>query len=276
MMRKGFAALLAAALWSGCAGSFSGKATVSASATIKLPIAEMPTKYASWVVEAEGYLWAVDDAYARFIDARADLAAALGVEDDADAIAAFIRDAIKVETEIVCRPPGLRADVAADCRAEASARAAGKAKNGRAAGEAEAGIQANCQAKASLSLSPGSCEMRTTVSEHPILGDPGRWAKIEASMQIILLVSEANDHLDGRGAGINERGLQLHVESVTDLAKDPSLALQLNNIQAELKRGASAVGEANDKQRAMNRDLDVMTGAIDAQFPELRASIRAR
>jgi len=276
MMRKGFAALLAAALSSGCAGSFSGKATVSASATIKLPIAEMPTKYASWVVEAEGYLLAVDDAHARFIDARADLAAALGVEADADAIAAFIRDAIKVETEIVCQPPGLRANVAADCRAEANARAAGKAKNGRASGEAEAGIQANCQAKASLSLSPGSCEMRTTVSEHPILGDPDRWAKIEASMQIILLVSEANDHLDGRGAGINERGLQLHVESVTDLAKDPTLALQLNNIQAELKRGASAVGEANDKQRAMNRDLDIMTGAIDAQFPELRASIRAR
>jgi hypothetical protein len=45
---------------------------------------------------------------------------------------------------------------------------------------------------------------------------------------------------------------------------------------AELKRGASAVGDANDKQRAMNRDLDIMTGAIDAQFPQLRASIRAR
>jgi hypothetical protein len=33
---------------------------------------------------------------------------------------------------------------------------------------------------------------------------------------------------------------------------------------------------ANDKQRAMHRDLDTMTGAIEAQLPELRASIRAR
>jgi hypothetical protein len=276
MVRTGFAALLAALLSSGCAGSFGARASVSASAEIRLPIADMPTKYASWVVEAEGYLLAVDDAYARFTQARDDLAAALGVEATADAIASFIRDAIQVETRIVCQPPGLRANLAADCRAEANARAAGKAKGGQASGEAAAGIQANCQARASLSLSPGSCEMQTTVSEHPILGDADRWAKIEASMQIILLVSEANDHLDGRGAGINERGLQLHVESVTDLAKDPTLALQLNSIQAELKRGASAVGEANDKQRAMNSDLDTMTGAIDAQFPELRASIRAR
>ena len=276
MMRTGFVALLVGVLSSSCTGSFSGKATVSASATIKLPIAELPPKYASWVVEAEGYLLAVDDAYMRFTEARADLAAALGVEASADAIAAFIRDAIKVETRIVCQPPGFRANVAADCRADANARAAGKAKNGRASGEAEAGIQANCQARASLSLNPGSCTMETTVSEHPILGNPDRWAKIEASMQIILLVSAANDHLDGRGAGINERGLQLHVESVTDLAKDPTLALQLQSIQAELKRGASAVGEANDKQRTMNGELDTMTGAIDDQFPELRASIRVR
>jgi hypothetical protein len=46
--------------------------------------------------------------------------------------------------------------------------------------------------------------------------------------------------------------------------------------QAEFKRGATAVGEANDKQRTMNRDLGTVRGAIDDQFPELRASIRAR
>jgi hypothetical protein len=277
MIRTGLAALVAAAALSpGCAGSIGAKASVSASAEIKLPIAEMPPKYASWVVEAEGYLYAVNEAYARYTQARADLAAALGVEANADAIANFIRSAIQVKTELVCQPPQFNASLAADCRAEASARAAGNAGNGQASGEAAAGIQANCEAKASLSLSPGSCTMKTTVSQHPILSDAARWAKIEANMKIILVLSAANAHLDGRGAGINERGLQLHVESVTDLGKDPTLALQLNNIQAELKRGSEAVGAANDKQGAMNGELGTITGSIEAQFPDLRASISAR
>ena len=70
-------------------------------------------------------------------------------------------------------------------------------------------------------------------------------------------------------------GMQLYAESVTDLANDPTLALQLNNIQAELKKGAEACSAANDRQSAMNRDLGTMVGAIDAQFPDLRASIKA-
>jgi hypothetical protein len=94
-------------------------------------------------------------------------------------------------------------------------------------------------------------------------------------MKIILQLSAANEHLNGRGGDINARGLKLHVESVTDLASDPTLALQLNNIQAELKKGAEACGQANDKQGAMNSDLNTMTGAIDAQFPDLRLAIRA-
>jgi uncharacterized phage infection (PIP) family protein YhgE len=69
--------------------------------------------------------------------------------------------------------------------------------------------------------------------------------------------------------------MKLYVESVTDLASEPTLALQLNNIQAELKKGAEAASAANDKQSAMNSDLGTMSGAIDAQFPELRASINA-
>jgi uncharacterized protein len=34
-------------------------------------------------------------------------------------------------------------------------------------------------------------------------------------------------------------------------------------------------GQANDKQAAMNNDLNTMSGAINAQFPDLRASISA-
>lgn len=275
MKWTGLTAVLATlVLGSGCAGTVSGSASVSVSATIQLPIAEMPAKYASWVVEAEGYLMAVDDAYGRLAQARADLAAALGVEATADAIAAFIRDAIKVETTLVCQPPSFSAGFVAECSAEANARAAGKAGSGGSSGEATAGIQANCEARASLSLSPGSCTLETTVSQHPILGDAARWARVESNMKIMLQLAAANDHLDGRGAGINGRGMQLYVESVTDLATDPTLALQLNNIQAELKRGADATGAANDRQAEMNRDLDVMTAAIDGQFPTLRASIR--
>ena len=105
---------------------------------------------------------------------------------------------------------------------------------------------------------------------------PARWAKVEANMKIILQLHAANRHLDGRGAGINSRGLELYVQSVTDLASDPTLALRLNQIQAELKKGAEATGEANDKQAEMNRDLARMTGAIDGEFPELRASIDMR
>ncbi|MCC7105422.1 MAG: hypothetical protein IT307_09795, partial [Chloroflexi bacterium] len=151
MIRTRFFALVAAAgLSASCAGSFGAKASVSVSAEIQLPIADMPPKYASWVVEAEGYLRAVNEAYARFTKARAELAAALGVEDNAQAIAAFIRDSIKVETEIVCQPPSFNASFAADCSAEANARAAGKAGNGQASGEAAAGIQANCNAQAGL------------------------------------------------------------------------------------------------------------------------------
>jgi len=283
MTRIGFAALLgAAALWAGCGGavaggggSVSGSASVSVSAEIKLPIAKMPTKYASWVVEAEGYLWAVDDAYGRYMRAKADLAAALGVEASGAAIADFIHSAIQVKTTLVCQPPSFNAGFSAECRAEANARAAGSAGNGQASGDAAAGIQANCDAKASLSLSPGSCTMRTEVKEHPILSDASRWATIEANMQVILQLSAANRYLDGRGGDINARGLKLHVEAVTDLAKDPTLALQLNKIQAELKRGAEACGAANDKQGEMNSELGTISGAIDDQFPDLRASINA-
>jgi len=277
MTRLGFAVVLAVvALSSSCGGgTFGGSASasVSVSAEIKVPIAKMPPKYASWVVEAEGYLLAVNEAYEMHTRAMADLAAALGVEANADAIANFIRDAIKVETKLVCRPPSFNASLVGECSARAGARAAGNAGSGGAAGEASAGIQANCQAQASLSLRPGSCTLETNVSQHPILSDAARWAKVEANMQVILQLSAANAYLDGRGAGINERGMKLYVESVTDLAKDPTLALQLNNIQAELKKGADAASVANDKQSAMNRDLNTMTGAIDAQFPDLRASI---
>jgi hypothetical protein len=164
----------------------------------------------------------------------------------------------------------------AECTANASARAAGSAGSGAASGYASAGIQANCRANASLSLSPGSCRMETTVTEHPILGDPARWAKVEANMKIILQLSAVNEHLDGRGEGINGRGVELYVQSVTDLAADPTLALRLNQIQAELKKGADATGVANNKQREMNVELARMTGAIDGQFPQLRASIAMR
>jgi hypothetical protein len=262
-MRPRVVALLAVvSLLTGCAGSLSGSASVSVSAEIKLPIAEMPTKYASWVVEAEGYLYAVNEAYPRYLSARADLAAALGVQDDAGAIAKFIRDAIKVKTELVCTPATFNAGLTAECSAQA-------------AGEASAGIQANCEAKASLSISPGGCELRTTVNEHPLLGNPAKWAKAQGAMIILLQLAIVNGHLDGRGADINARGLALHVESVTDLASDPTLALQLNNIQAELKRGANACGEANDKQGEMNGGLDRMGGAINDQFPDLRVSVSA-
>jgi hypothetical protein len=277
MIRVGLAGVaVAAALSISCAGSFQGSASVSVSAEIDVPIAKMPPKYASWVVEAEGYLAAVNEAYGRFVDARANLAAALGVEANADAIASFIRDAIQVETSLVCQPPSFNANLVAECTANASARAAGNAGGGGAAGEASAGIRANCEARGSLSLSPGSCRLETTVTEHPILSDAARWAKVESNMKIILQLSAANDHLDGRGAGINARGMELYVQSVTDLADDPTLALQLNQIQAELKKGAEATGEANDKQGEMNRELSRMTAAIDAQFPDLRASINVR
>lgn len=275
MTRLGFAAVIVAvALSSSCGGgTFGASASVSVSAEIKVPIAQMPPKYASWVVEAEGYLSAVNEAHSMHVRAMADLAAALGVEANANAIADFIRDAIQVETRLVCQPPSFNASLVADCRASASARAAGNAGNGGAAGSASAGIQANCQASASLSLKPGSCRIETNVSQHPILSDAARWATIEANMKVMLQLSAANRHLDGRGAGINSRGLKLYVESVTDLAKEPTLALQLNQIQAELKKGAEATGAANEKQNAMNRDLATITGAIDAQFPEMRAAI---
>jgi len=256
-------------------GTFGAHASVSVSAEIQVPIAKMPPKYASWVVEAEGYLRAVDQAYDMQTRATADLAAALGVDANAGAIAQFIHDAIKVKTKLVCQPPSFNASLVADCSAKANARAAGNAGSGGATGGASAGIQANCQAEASLSLKPGSCTVETTVTQDPILSDPARWAKVETNMKVILQLHATNAYLNGRGAGINQRGIQLYGESVTDLAKDPTLALQLNNIQAELKKGADAVGAANDKQSAMNRDLGTMTDAIDAQFPDLSASISA-
>jgi hypothetical protein len=279
MTRSALAAIIAAAsLSSACVagggGSFRGSASVSASADIRLPIAQMPPKYASWVVEAEGYLQAVNQAYEMHARATADLAAALGVEASANAIANFIRSAIQVKTTLECQPPSFNAGVVAECSASASARAAGNARNGGASGQASAGIQANCQAKASLSLSPGHCTLKTTVSQHPILSDANRWAKIEANMKIILQLSAANQHLNGRGGDINQRGMKLYIESVTDLASDPTLALQLNNIQVELQKGADACGKANDKQAAMNGDLNTMSGAIDAQFPDLRVAVR--
>jgi hypothetical protein len=236
----------------------------------------MPAKYASWVVEAEGYLFAVNQAYEMHGRATAELAAALGVAANANAIADFIRSAIQVKTTLDCQPPSFNAGLVAECSASASARASGNAGNGGASGQASAGIQANCQARATLSLSPGRCTMKTTVSQHPILSDPARWARIEANMKIILQLSAANSHLNGRGGDINGRGMQLYVESVTDLASEPTLLLQINNIQAELKKGANACGQANDKQFAMNGDLNTMSGAINAQFPDLRASISAR
>jgi hypothetical protein len=277
MIRTGLAAIFSVALLlSGCGGAAVGgsaSASVSVSAEIKVPIAKMPPKYASWVVEAEGYLYAVDEAYSRYQAATADLAAALGVEANPQVIADFIRSAIQVETRLVCQPPSFNANLVGQCSAEAGARAAGNAGSGGASGAASAGIQANCQARASLSLSPGSCSVETTVSEHPILSNAEKWGRVETNMKIILQLHAVNTYLDGRGGQINARGLKLHVEAVTDLAKDPTLALQLNNIQAELKRGAEAVGAANDRQGAMNQGLGTMTAAIDAQFPDMRAAV---
>jgi hypothetical protein len=278
MTRSGLAAVLVLALSSACAGGLKGSASVDVSvkADINLPIAKMPPKYASWVVEAEGYLWAVNQAYDMKTRATADLAAALGVQANANAIATFIHDAVKVKTTMTCTPPSFNANLVGECTASGGARAAGNAGSGGAAGTASAGIQANCEAKASLSLSPGQCTLTTSVSTNPILSDPARWAKIEANMKIVLQLSAANQHLNGRGGDINVRGMSLYVQSVTDLASDPTLALQLNNIQAELKKGSDACAKANDKQSAMNNDLNTMSGAIDAQFPDLRASIRTR
>src|SRR5688500_19796003 len=173
MTRSVLAAVLAAvSLSSACVagaggaggGSCRGSASFSASAEIRLPIAEMPPKYASWVVEAEGYLEAVNQAYEMHGRATADLAAALGVEANASAIAAFIRDAIKVRTTLECTPPSFNASLVGECTASAGARAAGNAGGGAASGQASAGIQANCQAQASLSMSPGRCTLTTTVS----------------------------------------------------------------------------------------------------------------
>jgi hypothetical protein len=253
MTRFGFNVVFASiVLSSACAarggGSFQASASVNVSADIKVPIAQMPPKYASWVVEAEGYLQAVNQAYDMHGRATAELAAALGVEANANAIADFINSAIKVKTTLECTPPSFNASVVGECSASASARAAGNAGNGGAAGQASAGIQANCQAKASLSMSPGRCTMKTTVTQHPILSDAAKWAKIEANMKIILQLDAANEHLNGRGGDINARGMKLYAESVTDLASDPTLALQLNNIQAELKKGADACGKANDNR----------------------------
>jgi len=281
MSRSSLAGVFAAvALSSACVagGGVRGSASVdvSVSAEIKLPIAKMPPKYAAWVVEADGYLSAVNRAYEMKTRATADLAAALGVAADANAIAKFIRDAVKVKTTLECTPPSFNASLVGECSASANARAAGNAGNGGASGAASAGIQANCEASASLSLSPGQCTLKTSVSTNPILSDAARWAKIEANMKVILQLAAVNEHLNGRGADINVRGMKLYVESVTDLASDPTLALQLNNIQAELKRGSQACGAANDKQNAMNADLNTMSGAINDQFPDLRASIRTR
>lgn len=257
----------------GCAGTFGARTSLTVRAEINVPIAQMPSKYASWVVEAEGYLAVVNEAYARFTQARADLAGALGVDAEGQAIAAFIRDAVQVRTEMSCQPPSFNAGLVSDCRADANARAAGKAANGQASGESTAGIQANCEARASLSLRPGSCTVTTTVNQHPLLSDAARWAKIESDMKVILLLSAANVHLDGRGAGINGRGNQLRVESLTDLASDPTLALRMEAIQAELENGARAAGEANEKQIEMNQELRIMSDAINAQFPSLRAAV---
>lgn len=265
---------LTLALASGCVAGGQFHASASVSAEIDLPIAKMPPKYASWSVEAAGYLKAVNQAFSMYDRATADLAAALGVHNDAGAIAGFLQRSIQVKTTLECTPPSFNASVVGECTASASARAAGNAGTGGAAGQASAGIQANCEASASLSFSPGACTMKTEVTQNPILGDAARWAKIEASMKVILQLAAANRHLDGRGADINVRGLQLNVEAYTDLAKDPTLALQLQNIQAELKRGADACGKANDKQAVMNRDLGTMAAAIDAQFPDLRAAVR--
>ncbi len=283
MTRTALAAFIAAAsLSSACVagggggGSFRGSASVSASVDIRLPIAQMPSKYASWVVEAEGYLLAVNQAFDMHGRATAELAAALGVAANANAIADFIRSAIQVKTTLDCQPPSFNAGLVAECSASANARASGNAGNGGASGQASAGIQANCQAKATLSLSPGRCTMKTTVSQHPILSDPAKWARIEANMKIVLQLNAANAHLNGRGGDINVRGMKLYVESVTDLASEPTLILQINNIQAELQKGANACGQANDKQFAMNGDLNTMSAAIDAQFPDLRAAVRAR
>src|SRR5688572_5168501 len=124
MIRSAIASVIfAAALSSACTGSggFRASAQVNVSAEIKLPISQMPPKYASWVVEAEGYLQAVNQAFDMHGRATADLAAALGVEANANAIAAFIRDAIKVKTTLQCTPPSLNASLVSECTASASA-----------------------------------------------------------------------------------------------------------------------------------------------------------
>ena len=129
-------------------------------------------KYASWVVEAEGYLIAVNQAFDMHARATAELAAALGVEANADAIADFIRRRDQGEDDDGVHAAELQRGLVGECSASANARAAGNAGNGGASGQASAGIQANCQApRPSLSMSPGGCTMKTDGQPAP---DPQR------------------------------------------------------------------------------------------------------
>jgi len=217
-------------------GNFS--ASVKVEASIEIPIAKMPTKYASWAVEVRGFLEQVNWAAEATGELKSNLALAFGLDAKAtaDQIAAKIRDSIKktVTVKVTVEPPSV--EVTAKCEAEASAEASGSAGGGKASGEAEAGIKANCEAKVEAHSGGIKVERDVKIEVDPIVKD--NWDKIQVAIVNFNKIPRVIAKLDGRSDELNSRGINLAGSVVTDIAADPTLVPQTQkNCERVKERG---------------------------------------
>lgn len=231
------------------AGTGSGGGMVSAKASVEVsydidwasvPMAEMPTKYQTWKIETDEYLQWVRWSVAEIRGVRGQIAALFGVSASADAntIANAIRGAIKVEAKLVVE-------------AKASASASGHMKPG----EAHAQTQAEGFA---------SVRWETTTTIDPEI--QRRMDSVRGYMHQMISIDYVISTMENRGQELNERGMQLHAESVTDLATDPTLAVHLPTIQATLESGSSTCMQANAEVGSIRSDISAIRNALETTF----------
>lgn len=233
-------------------GSASGSASVEVKAEVKMdiPLADMPEKYRIWAEETQEFLRIATWSENTMMGVKANLAAAFGLAAGADTatIVAKIKDAIKKTVQIK-----VTAQASIDLRAQANASAGND------------GAQANANASAAMSASV-KVERVETVEIDPIVKD--NWDKIQMAIADMRKLPAVVAMLKGRGKGLSDRGFELVVTLPEDLKDNPTLALKVPKIKAELERGAKASGEADAKvDNIASTSVDI-NGVLDAKFPE--------
>lgn len=203
-------------------------------------MAKLPPKYAQWQLEVDAYFKWVNWNVAEIVKVRAGIATLFGVSANASAseIADAIRSTVKVKAKLVVQT---EADL--------------NASSGMSTDSAYA--QANSSGFAKVQW-----QTETTV-------DPSIRAKLDQvqfHIQSLVKIQYVINSMEKRGNELSNRGMRLHAECVTDIAKEPTLVMQSGQIQASLKDGSNKCVSANAKVVEVKADTHAILNAMQTTF----------